>query len=123
MSGYERSDANVRSLAVSAAGLFVLLGVSLLAMGWMFGYLAKQEKPGPAKSPVAQERELPPSPRLQTTPGGDLKQFRAAENEKLSSYGWVDRNANVVRIPIDRAMELTAERGLPHRGQPSQRKK
>jgi hypothetical protein len=33
----------------------------------------------------------------------------------LSSYGWLDRNAGVVRIPIDRAMKMTVERGLPVR--------
>lgn len=123
MSGYERSDANVRSLAVSIAGLFVLLVVALLAMGWMFSYLASRDTPGPPKSPVAKERELPPAPRLQTVPGGNLEEVRAAEARILNSYGWVDRNANVVRIPIDRAIELTAERGLPHRGQPAQGRK
>jgi hypothetical protein len=40
---------------------------------------------------------------------------RAEEQEKLSSYGWVEPNAGVVRIPVERAMELLAERGLPTR--------
>jgi hypothetical protein len=37
---------------------------------------------------------------------------------RLSSYGWVDREAGIVRIPIDRAMDLLAERGLPARAGP-----
>jgi len=123
MSGYERSDANIRSLVVSVVGLFVLLAVSLLAMGWMFSYLAKHDTPGPPRSPVAKERELPPAPRLQTMPGGNLREVRAAEDEILNTYGWVDRNAKVVRIPIDRAIALTSERGLPHREQPGQGRK
>ncbi len=35
----------------------------------------------------------------------------------MHSYGWVDQPAGVVRIPIDRAMELLAQRGLPTRPQ------
>jgi hypothetical protein len=49
-------------------------------------------------------------PRLQTMPGDDLTRYRAAQDGKLTSYGWVDRNAGVVHIPIDRAIELMAER-------------
>ena len=30
----------------------------------------------------------------------------------LHSYGWVDQQAGIVRIPIDRAMTLLTERGL-----------
>ena len=41
--------------------------------------------------------------------------MRAHEEDILNSYGWVDRGNNVVRIPIDRAMKLTLERGLPSR--------
>ena len=36
-----------------------------------------------------------------------LRNLRAAEQVKLGSYQWVDRKAGVVRIPVDRAMELT----------------
>jgi hypothetical protein len=39
------------------------------------------------------------------------------EEKTLHSYGWVDQRAGVVRIPIDRAMELVAQRGLPTRPQ------
>lgn len=36
-----------------------------------------------------------------------LRQLRAAEEERLTRYRWVDKSADVVRIPLDRAMELT----------------
>ena len=39
------------------------------------------------------------------------------EEQTLNSYGWVDQQAGVVRIPIDRAMDLLAQRGLPTRPQ------
>jgi hypothetical protein len=63
---------------------------------------------------------VPPEPRLQTNPRQDLADLRAKEDETLNSYGWVDRNAGVVRIPIDEAITLTLQRGLPARqqGQP-----
>jgi hypothetical protein len=40
-----------------------------------------------------------------------LRALRAAENAILEHYGWVDRDKGVVHIPIDRAMDLLAERG------------
>ena len=64
---------------------------------------------------AAQGHRDPPEPRLQTDPRQDLADMRAKEDEQLQSYGWVDRNAGVVRIPIDAAMKLTLERGLPAR--------
>jgi hypothetical protein len=64
----------------------------------------------PAPSPVAQAlpRE-PPEPRLQTAPQDDLKALRAAETIKLETYGWIDRKGGVVRIPVERSMELLVE--------------
>ena len=59
---------------------------------------------------------LPSAPRLQTSPTSDLQQLLEAENAKLNSYGWIDKSAGVVRIPINRAMDLLAQRGLPARG-------
>ena len=56
-----------------------------------------------------------PQPQLQENEVPDLKAIRAAEEQVLHSYAWVDPEANVVRIPIDRAIDLLAERGLPVR--------
>jgi hypothetical protein len=64
-------------------------------------------------SPLASTRSGPPEPRLQVNPVQDLKALRAAEDQILASYGWVSQETNVARIPIDRAMELLVERGLP----------
>jgi hypothetical protein len=43
----------------------------------------------------------------------DLASFRKEEAEILSSYGVVDREKGVYRIPIEEAIKLTLERGLP----------
>ena len=56
-------------------------------------------------------------PHLQLQPEVDLKRFRASEEEELNSYGWVNRTAGVVRIPIAQAMDLLLQRGLPTRTQ------
>jgi hypothetical protein len=114
MSGqHEHSDANVRSLVVAAAGLFGLILIALVAMWAMFAYLAHrgrvEQGPPPA---MAQTQEIPPAPRLQISPTSDLERLRAAEDAVLNSYGWVDRKAGTVRIPISRAMDLVAQRSL-----------
>lgn len=54
-------------------------------------------------------------PVLQIDPVGDLKAYKAQQDELLNSYGWVDKEAGVARIPVERAIELIAEQGLPHR--------
>ena len=57
----------------------------------------------------------PPVPRLQTQPFRDINMLRQDEAKKLESYAWVDKEGGIVRMPIERAMELTIERGLPAR--------
>jgi hypothetical protein len=58
-----------------------------------------------------------PEPRLETDERGEINDFRRQENEQLNSYGWLDKSAGIVHIPIERAMQLVAERGLPVRPQ------
>jgi hypothetical protein len=55
-------------------------------------------------------------PRLLTNEPAVLEEFRKREDQSLTTYGWVDQNAGVVRIPIDRAKDLALERGFPVRG-------
>ena len=64
---------------------------------------------------VGQDDRLPPEPRLQANPKQDLRDLRESEDALLKSYGWVDKNNGVVRIPIDEAMKLVLQRGLPAR--------
>jgi hypothetical protein len=57
----------------------------------------------------------PPEPRLEAEPGNQLRQFRAAEDRILNGTDWVDRQAGVARIPIDRAIDLLAANPPPAR--------
>ena len=95
-----------------AVGTLAVLGLMKLAHDAF-----EREARGGSKPlhPLAAEREEPPEPRLQAMPAIDLLQFRAREDERLSTYGWVDRQAGVVHLPIERAMELVAKEGLPAR--------
>ena len=57
-----------------------------------------------------------PEPRLQLAPREDLTALLAREETELTSFGWIDRTNGIVRIPIDHAIDLVLQRGLPVRG-------
>jgi hypothetical protein len=113
--GYEKRDVNTRGILYFVIALFLLLVASLVSMRSLFGYFSATQPLGPAASPFTSSRALPPEPRLQVRPVEDLNQVRQGQEELLNSYGWVDRANGTVRIPINRAMELVVERGLPAR--------
>jgi hypothetical protein len=119
---HEASDVNIRAILTFAGGLIVLAAVVYFVVWLLFGYLTRRENAasGGLTYPLAagQEDRLPPEPRLQTNPREDLKDLRDSEERVLKSYSWVDRNGGVVRIPIDEAMKLTLQRGLPSRQAP-----
>lgn len=120
---------NVRAIAGFAIGLVVVAAASQLAMLLMLRVLQNQvDASNPPRmyplAPIATEPAYPgdpggtqpPEPRLQSDPKQELADLRSGEDAVLTSYGWVDRNNNVVRIPIAEAMKLTLQRGLPSRG-------
>jgi len=114
--GYEASDANVSALTKFGVGLAIISAIVLVLMVWLLKFFISQNKDAtPPASPLAVERQAPPAPRLQIAPEKDLHQVHVGEDSLLHSYGWVIRDAGVVRIPIERALELTAQRGLPVR--------
>ena len=116
-SGYEPRDANIRGLLQFAFWMAVVLAITLFAMKWTFNYFAKIEPLGPPASPLARatQREPLPSPFLQVHPHGELEDYCVAQQKQVSTYGWVDQQSGVVRIPIDRAMDMSLQRGFPAR--------
>jgi hypothetical protein len=64
---------------------------------------------------AGQQDRLPPEPRLQDTPQEDMNALRAKQNGLLKEYGWVNKEAGIARIPIEEAMRIVVERGLPSR--------
>jgi hypothetical protein len=116
--GYERKDVDVRAL-FTIAFLLLLSGIAIFIVVALMMHYFKVHEPavtaGQPNIPVTRARDFP-QPRLLTKPGASLAELRAAEDADLNSYGWVDRNAGIARIPIDRAMQLLLERGLPDVG-------
>jgi hypothetical protein len=114
--GHETSDANTRNLIIAGVILCCLVIAGLLVSGGVFHYFVGHQGLGPPASPFENVRMLPPEPRLQVSAPKDLKQYKAGQEEILNSYGWVDQGAGIVRIPIERAMDILLQKGLPLRG-------
>jgi hypothetical protein len=113
---HELRDVTVRPIVGFCIGLFLLVAFSFWVTRVMFNYFAAREaKSASWTASLMRERPqlLPPEPRLEVLPVQDLKQMRASEENILHSYGWVNQQSRIVRIPIERAMQLIAERGLP----------
>ncbi|HET9399426.1 MAG TPA: hypothetical protein VFO34_00615 [Candidatus Acidoferrales bacterium] len=115
--GYEKRDVNFRAAYIFGATLAAVLIVVIFAMRGLFGYFSEAQTLGPPATPFKNVRELPPSPRLQPDPKSDLARTLEDQQQLLNSYGWADQGTGKVRIPIDRAMDMLLQRGLPVRGQ------
>src|SRR5690348_18471557 len=98
--GYEKRDVNFRGAYIFAATLAAVLIVVIFAMRGLFGYFSEAQTLGPPAAPFKNVRELPPSPRLQPDPKGDLARTLEEQQQLLNSYGWVDQDTGTVRIPI-----------------------
>ena len=79
---------------------------------WLFEGQESEASRAAQTFPLAagQVRE-PQGPRLQTQPFKDAYTLRETEREKLTTYGWVDQGAGIVRIPIEDALRMMSERG------------
>jgi hypothetical protein len=114
--GHETSDVNLGGVFVFALGLLASGVIISLLILMLFDFFAGREAQSTVRQyPLAAGRQdrVPPGPRLQTNPREDLRELRAAEDAVLNSYGWLDKDKGIVRIPIDQAMKLTVQRGLP----------
>ena len=113
--GHETTDVNVWAVGKFAIGLVVVCVVSI---GLLFGLLKFfQSREETSVANTVEPTKLFPEPQLQKTPIPDLKAIRAEEDKLLSGYAWVDQPKGVVRIPVDRAIEVLAQRGLPTRSE------
>jgi hypothetical protein len=119
----ETSDVNVASVLRFGAGLIVAAALIHFLVWLLFMYFSTREAQRVAPQyPLAagQIERLPPEPRLQTNPREELRDLQAQEDAVLGSYGLVDKERGVVRIPIDEAMKLVVQRGLPARAHQEQ---
>lgn len=123
--GFEREDLGSRPIFGFLVSLAIFGILTYYVIWGMFhlldAYNRKHQKPMSPMVKVNPDTRIVtpqmiqqfPEPRLEDDERTELNAFRYAEEEKLNSYGWVDQNAGTVHIPIERAMELVAQRGLP----------
>jgi hypothetical protein len=121
---YETRDVKLRPLVAFIAGLTIVGIFTYLVIFVLFrlfsGQAATEDArlaPAAVTRPAAApgEERLPPEPRIQANPAADMKSLRLREDAVLTTYGWVDRQAGIARIPIDVAMSQVLEEGLPVR--------
>jgi hypothetical protein len=144
--GYELTDVSVQGILVFLLALAVSLGVFFVfcfGMGKVINKALMKHDGPPNKwneanypagkrrnmesDPAIQQQQLKvltqsfPTPRLQGDDGNqDTADLHEREDLLLENYSWVDRSKGTVRIPIERAMELIAQRGLPVEPKPQQ---
>ena len=132
--GYERQDIGAAGVLYFLAGLAVAGLLVYFIVRGLYSYLEKRSEaeqvpvnPLVTNAP-ADTRKLSvdykdylkqsfPSPQLEIDERNQLDRIRKDEAETLSTYDYIDQKAGTVRIPIDRAMDLIAQRGLPVRAQ------
>lgn len=114
-SAFEHEDAAPSSLLKSGMILAVILIVVFVSMRFAFGIFEKMTPMGANAAPFEDSRVLPPRPRLQVEPQKEIHAYCDEQAQILNSYSWVDSSAGTVRIPIDRAMQMTVQQGLPAR--------
>ncbi|MGD8377256.1 MAG: hypothetical protein PVF68_14065 [Acidobacteriota bacterium] len=114
--GYETRDASLKLAVWIGLGLVILCLLAFVTMRGLYDSLSEAEAARqPPPSALRPEGETqPPEPRLATHPTRPLRELRAEEDVVLQGYGWLDEVTGTVHIPIERAIDLTLERGLPH---------
>jgi len=115
--GHEKKDADVATIVLIAVGVLLLVLLVQLTVWMTLRHLRlsrAEKEQGPAL--VNESVKQFPAPRLQIDPAVDLAKMRASDLRDLDSFAWIDQKAGVFRIPIERAMQLLAERGLPDVG-------
>lgn len=113
---HEGSDVSIKSLGIFLATLAITMVITGAIVVWMFDlFLKEAEEADVPPSPLAQSSEPapPPGPLLQVAERLDLRLHRESQEKLIHETAWIDRDRGVVRIPIERAIEITAEHGFP----------
>jgi len=117
-SEYEHTDASVWSIVKFGLWLAVSAVIIHFGLGLMYEMLKsqattqQQEQVTEFPLATATEPRQPPAPRLQQFPRNEMYDLVREQNQKLHSYGWVNKDAGTVHIPIDEAMKLVLQKGI-----------
>jgi hypothetical protein len=113
---HETGDVNARALTKFGLTMAGLIVIFMFGLWGMFEYLRNREAElGRPLSPSAMvnAQKHPPDPQLQPHAARDMRDWRAVEDRALQQYAWIDPDKGTVQIPVQRAMDLIAQRGLP----------
>ena len=112
---YEKTDAHAGD--TYRAGLYILgvMFLTALVLVPMYRFLGRRERAEqkPAATVLKPDAVAPSFPRLVASEPAALAEFRAQEDAFLAAWGWVEKDKGIARMPIDEAMKIVAERGLP----------
>jgi hypothetical protein len=143
---YERRDISAAAVLYFLAGLLVAGLIAYFVVYGLYSFLKNQDQARQVPvsplitNPPSDTRRLPkeyttdagstdyekylkknfPVPQLETDERNQLDKIRLNEEQILSTYDYIDQKAGTVRIPIDRAIDLIAQRGLPVRSSTSE---
>jgi hypothetical protein len=112
-SHYEKRDVSLPVLTKWVFFLFIFIGFCSFLAWISYVWFLPQGRDRLALEPLTPGQPRPPAPVLQAYPKVEMRDFRVKENDTVTSYGWVKKETGQVRIPINEAIKLTAERGLP----------
>ena len=112
---FEVRDISVPGVLGIGIGVLVCTIAIVFVMYPLFAHMRNlKARESPPASPLSRDiSRLPPEPRLQASPRLDYETMRADANWELHHYRWIDRQKGTVAIPIDRAMDLVVQRGIP----------
>lgn len=114
--GHEESTVELKPIILFAVILVVVSALSFAGVWLLLDFLRlHQARTDTPLSALADPQALPPAPRLQVSPTRDLTQLRQTEDTILNAYRWIDKDAGIVGIPVEQAIKILAERGLPAR--------
>ena len=121
--GHETKDASIPGVALTGLGLAIGAAIALSIVYGIFQFLSTQPLTTAPPNPMAETsvQQFPPAPRVEEHPAVEIQELHAKEDSLLSTYGWTDKEAGVVRIPIDRAIDLELQRGFPVRKEAAQK--
>lgn len=113
--GYERKDVEAGTITwIGILLMLVVLVAGFLLWGLFNSFSASETASDAPQSPLAAS-QTPPEPRLQPNETAQWQEVHATAEATLNSYSWINRGSGSVRIPIERAIDLLAQRGLPSR--------
>ncbi len=113
--GYEGRDVAIPTLIKWFVFLFLFVfGTIAVTFGIYKLFVPEGGEESRSLPLTTVERRPPPdAPIVQIHPKRDMIVFRREEVETLNSYGWVDQGKGIAKIPVDRAIDLIVERGVP----------